>query len=104
MQRLMEDLLHENQVDLAFWAHYHSYERTCRVYKQKCTDDGTLNIVVGTAGRSKDPDIWFRKPWSIYRKADYGYGRVSVINATTLHWEWVLNSSGKVLDETFITK
>lgn len=104
MQRLFEDLLYRNKVDIAFWAHYHSYERTCKVYKQECCNDGVVNIVVGTAGRSKDIDTWFRKPWSIFHRNDYGYGRLSVINATALHWEWVQNSSGKVLDETYVMK
>lgn len=37
MQESFEDLLYKYRVDLAFWGHYHSYERTCAVYKQMCT-------------------------------------------------------------------
>ena len=104
MQRLFEDLLYNNKVDLAFWAHYHAYERTCKLYQQQCRHDGFVNIVVGTAGRSLDPDIWFKKPWSIYRNANYGYGRLQVVNSTAMLWEWVENSSGKVKDMAWITK
>ncbi|XP_066927057.1 uncharacterized protein [Clytia hemisphaerica] len=105
MQRLFEDLLHKYNVDLAFWAHYHSYERTCRVYKQQCSKtEGTVHMVIGAAGRSTDPDAWLPKPWSAYHYVDYGYGKVEVVNSTALKWEWVLNKSGQVFDTYWLTK
>ena len=104
MQRLFEDLIHEYKVDVAFWAHYHSYERTCKVYKGECTENGTTHMVIGAAGRSNDPDFWLPKPWSSFRYVSYGYGRMSVLDAKHLHWEWVENSSGKVLDDLWIRK
>lgn len=104
MQRLFEDLLYKYKVDLAFWAHYHLYERTCKLYKNKCTDDGILHIVVGSAGRSADPDVWYKKDWSLYRIADYGYGRVTVANATHLFYEYVNNRHDRVLDSVWLEK
>lgn len=104
MQRLFEDLLYESKVDLAFWAHYHLYERTCKLYKQECRDDGVAHIVVGTAGRELDPDLWFHKPWSVYRNINFGYGRIHVMNSTALLWEWVENKSGRVFDSKWFLK
>ena len=38
------------QVDLALWSYYHSYQRTCPVYRGNCVDGGTVHLVVGTGG------------------------------------------------------
>ena len=55
MQRLFEDLLHENEVDLFLAGHYHSYERTCSVYKKECVaEGGTTHIITGAAGYALD--------------------------------------------------
>jgi hypothetical protein len=37
-------------VDLTLYGHYHSYQRTCPVYQNKCVDDGLVHITVGSAG------------------------------------------------------
>lgn len=104
MQEAFEDLLYKYKVDLALWAHYHLYERTCKLYKNKCVDDGVTHIVVGSAGKSKDEDVWYKKDWSIFRIADYGYGRVSVANSTHMYFEFVQNRLDKVIDSVWITK
>ena len=96
MQRLFEDLLYKYKVDLACWAHYHLYERTCKLYKNKCTDDGILHIA--------DPDVWYKKNCSLYRIADYGYGRVTVANPMHLFYEYVNNRHDRVLDSIWLEK
>ena len=102
MQKLFEDLLYKYKVDIAFWAHYHSYERTCKLYKNKCVDDGVLHITVGSAGKSKDIAKWYPEPWSIFSISDYGYGRVTAANASALHYEFVLNSNYTVIDDIWL--
>lgn len=104
MQRLFEDLLHKYKVDLALWSHYHSYERTCKVYKNQCRDDGIIHIVVGSAGKKIDLDIWFDKPWSMFHQNEYGYGVVTVANATAMKWEWIQNNKKKSMDSVWIIK
>ena len=104
MQEAFEDLLYKYKVDLALWAHYHLYERTCKLYKNKCVDDGVTHIVVGSAGKEKDDDVWYDKDWSIFRINDYGYGRVSVANSTHMFFEFVQNRLDKVIDSVWITK
>ena len=42
----------EYKVDLSFWGHHHSYQRTCAVYQGKCTPGATVHIVIGMAGRT----------------------------------------------------
>ena len=104
MKHGFEDLLMEYKVDLALWAHYHSYERTCAVYKEECTEGAPTHIVVGTAGRSFDGEDYWPKIWSMYREINYGYGRVTVANSTALHWEWIRNKDDVVADEVWIYK
>lgn len=104
LQLQFEDLLLNYNVDLAVWAHYHSYERTCKVYKEKCSDEGVTHIVVGSAGKSIDIDLWLERPWSMFHICDWGYGKVTVANATAMKWEWTQNRSGKVLDYVWLHK
>ena len=105
MQEAFEDLLYINKVDLALWAHYHLYERTCKVYKNKCVDDGVTHIVVGSAGKSADDDDWYPdKEWSLFRLADYGYGRITVANETHMFYEFVRNRIDEVVDSVWIVK
>lgn len=42
MQRAFEDLLLEYKVDVALYGHYHSYQRTCKVYKNECVPNGLV--------------------------------------------------------------
>ncbi len=104
MQRSFEDLLYKYRVDLAFWAHYHSYERTCKVYKQECRKDGITHIVVGTAGMDIDGDSWYKKDWSMYHENSYGYGRVTVANSTSMLYEWIRNKDAVIRDKVWIHK
>ena len=47
----------EFKVDIAFWGHHHTYQRTCPVYKSVCTDDGLIHVIIGMAGRELLPDF-----------------------------------------------
>ena len=89
---------------MAFWAHYHSYERTCKVYKEKCVDDGVVHIVVGTAGKHLDTESWHPKPWSVYRDHQFANGRVTVANGSSLLYEWVTNDDKQVKDHVWLHK
>merc|ERR1719494_801376 len=104
MRELFEELLYKYRVDLAFWAHNHSYERTCKVYKEKCVDDGIVHIVVGTAGAYLDTAGWYPKEWSVYRSYAWAYGRVTVANSTSLLYEWVTNDKKEVKDHVLLHK
>ena len=52
-------LMQQYKVDLAFWGHHHSYQRTCPVAKKVCQDDGTapVHVVIGMAGQSLSRNI-----------------------------------------------
>jgi hypothetical protein len=87
MQRSFEDLLHKYRVDLALWGHYHSYERTCAVYKEKCDPNGITHITVGTAGAGLEPGVFNlgnAKEWSAFHYVNWGYLRVTTSEQSML--------------------
>ena len=106
MQHYLEDLFHEYKVDLAFWGHYHSYQRTCAVYKRECQDNGlgTTHIVVGSAGFDLDFTNFWDVKWSRFYEIDYGYGRVLVANRSALYFEWVRNKDMVIRDKVWLLK
>ncbi|XP_058961900.2 uncharacterized protein [Pocillopora verrucosa] len=106
LQYYLENLFHEYQVDLAFWGHYHSYERTCAVYKHQCQEDGigTTHVVVGSAGFWLNLQGYWDVKWSRFRENDYGYGRVLVANRSALYFEWVRNKDKVVRDKVWLMK
>jgi len=103
MQQYFEDMFYKYKVTVGLWAHYHAYERTCKVFRNECRDDGILHLLIGSGGRSLDRDEWYKKEWSVFHKTDYGYGRFSVKNSTHIFFEFVENSSQTVLDSVWIT-
>ncbi|XP_068710159.1 uncharacterized protein [Montipora foliosa] len=106
MQYYLEELFYKYKVDLAFWGHYHSYERTCAVYKHRCQERGmgTTHIVVGSAGFSLDTEGYYDVEWSRYHEINYGYGRVLVANKSALYYEWVRNKDDVVRDKVWLIK
>ena len=68
--------------------------------------DRPIHILTGAAGCPENQDGWQKKanPFSALRINDYGYSRLQVLNATTLHLQYVDNVAGKVLDDLFIVK
>lgn len=105
MQKALEELFHKFRVDLGLYGHYHSYERSCRVYKHKCTNDGMVHIVVGTAGASMDGYPSRSVGWSEYcNTRTIGYGRVTVVGDKELRWEYVSADDGSVMDKTVIKR
>ncbi|EDO41527.1 predicted protein, partial [Nematostella vectensis] len=89
MRHYFEDLLLQYKVDMAFWAHYHSYERTCQVNNTICQKGAPIHIVVGTAGKELDTEPHWKFSWSEFYMNAYGYGRVTVHDRHSLLWEWI---------------
>ena len=104
MRRLFEDLLFAYKVDLAFWSHVHSYQRMCKLYKNECRKDGIVHIVVGSAGRTLDPEGFGPEEWCVAKTIAFGIGRVTVANATHLQYEYIRNFDRQVLDSVWLIK
>lgn len=105
----VEHLLNEYRVDVVFSGHYHSYERTCPVYDEKCyygeTDavaHAPVHIVVGSGGAPIDTEGYFGHDWSVAALQEHGYGRVHIYNASHMQFEFVSNELAAVKDSAWI--
>ena len=103
MRDCLEELLHQQGVDLMLCGHYHSYERTCPVYKERCLTKGTVHIVLGGAGVYIDYEEQYRVAWSQHFETSFGYGRLTA-NRTSLLWEYVRNVDQSVTDMIHLTR
>nr|QGW52015.1 acid phosphatase type 7A [Dugesia japonica] len=114
----IEDLLYLNGVDLAIWAHEHTYERMWPVYQEKVVNSSTpgqpyfnpkatVHIVSGSAGCQEDHDEFpqVEKDYSAFHSTDYGYSRMTVYNSTHLYFEQVSDDQkGKIIDQIWLIK
>ncbi|XP_076046794.1 acid phosphatase type 7 [Oratosquilla oratoria] len=113
----MEPLLDKYGVDLAVWAHEHSYERLWPIYNYEVLNGsyeepytnprGPVHIISGSAGCKEKHDHFMEiKPeWSAFRSIDYGYTRVSAVNKTHLYFEQVSDDQdGKVIDSGILIR
>ena len=102
MQRAFEDIFYEHKVNLAVWGHMHSYERTCPIHKQRCSLNGIVHVVVGSAGFDLDAGGYNKYPWCLHYERSFGYLRVTAANGSALHLEYVHNVDSTVGDELWI--
>ncbi|XP_023537346.1 probable inactive purple acid phosphatase 1 isoform X1 [Cucurbita pepo subsp. pepo] len=104
----LQSLWQKYKVDLAIYGHVHSYERTCPIYQNICTNDekhyykgalnGTIHVVAGGGGASLSPFITLQTKWSIYRDYDYGFVKLTAFDHSNLLFEYKKSSDGRVYD------
>jgi len=114
----LEPLLYEFGVDVAIWAHEHSYERLWPIYDYKVRN-GTLkdspyndpsapvHIVTGSAGckEGREPFKGKIPEWSAFHSQDYGYTRLKAHNRTHIHFEQVSDDkNGAIIDDFWLVK
>lgn len=94
MQEAIEDILYNNKVDVVFSGHIHAYERSCQSYKYTCTEGAPYYITIGDGGNAEGLALpWYdpQPAWSLFRQASYGFGELTVTNATHASWQWHQN-------------
>ena len=47
---LVEDVLYRHRVDIVFNGHQHNSQRTCEIYKYKCTPGAPVYVISGSSG------------------------------------------------------
>ena len=114
----LEPLFNRYKVDLAIWAHEHTYERSWPVYKSQVINNenhqspyhnpnSTVHVVSGAGGMYSGLNGFDRtEPWLAFRQSQYGYGLVTV-NRTHLKWEYKNTAgdmAGYVVDSFTIEK
>ncbi|XP_012854039.1 PREDICTED: probable inactive purple acid phosphatase 1 [Erythranthe guttata] len=72
----LQKLWQKYKVDIAFYGHAHSYERTCPIYQNICTSNekhyykgslnGTIHVVAGGGGASLSDFSTFTPRWSLF--------------------------------------
>jgi predicted phosphodiesterase len=106
MRLHLDPLYLKYRVDVAFWGHHHSYQKTCKVNQNVCLEDGgTVHVVIGNAGHSlstfvEDP---MPKYFEFVDVEHFGFGRFKV-SQNTVAWEYVNDADGKILHEWSLTK
>jgi Iron/zinc purple acid phosphatase-like protein C len=121
-QRQIEPLLLKYKVDLMVTGHQHMFERVYPVHsvgdkgivdKAAISADGhvytrpnaTAHVVQATAGVFTDHSFIDPQPdWSAVRGSEWGYGRMTVHNATHLQYEFRDWESEKTIDYFWIIK
>jgi len=113
----IEDLTYKYGVDVFFWAHEHSYERTWPLYNNTVYNGSDsapytnprapVHITTGAAGQQEqeDPFKLGGHPYSAFRTSDYGYTRVKVFNSSHVYLEQVSDDKdGAIVDKAWIIK
>lgn len=120
----LEPLLWKYRVNLGFYGHNHVVQRHSAVLNrtvvQASTEvvdeqgqvvhfhadpQATVHMVVGTGGAAFTVNAVEPKPaWNEMYMYQYGYARVTAVNASYLDWQWVLSATGQVLDHMVITQ
>uniref|UniRef100_K3WC58 Purple acid phosphatase n=1 Tax=Globisporangium ultimum (strain ATCC 200006 / CBS 805.95 / DAOM BR144) TaxID=431595 RepID=K3WC58_GLOUD len=112
IRKHIEPLLAEYKVDAVFAGHYHAFERTCPVYREKCLSEklpgglekakAPVHIMVGSGGADIDNAGYYNVTWQRAAQMEYGYGRLHVHNATHTQFEFMRNKDRKIVDTAWI--
>lgn len=121
----LEPLLYKYRVNLGFYGHNHVVQRHSAVYNKQVVQasrsyvdevtgetihiqedpQATVHFVIGTGGASFTVNYVTPYPsWNEDVFYQYGYAKVTAVNATYLDWQWVLNSNNEVLDHFVLTQ
>jgi hypothetical protein len=114
----LEPLFKEHGVDIAFWAHEHTYERLWPTMENKVVNSsvdrrdpyheaaGVTHIITGAAGGREGHDLFngSRADWSAVRDTRYGYGRLRLANRTHIHWEEIESTNRSGVDAFWLSK
>jgi hypothetical protein len=111
-------ILLQHNVDIYFTGHKHDYERyypinpngtVCQTNYNNPPSNCPIFIVHGAAGNIEGHESPVggpngSPPYLAYRdNSNYGWGRLTLVNISTLKWEFITNAS-VVKDTAFITK
>jgi hypothetical protein len=120
----LEPLLWKYRVNVGFYGHNHVVQRQTAVLNRQVIQkseerkdaegnsvfyhedpQATVHWVIGTAGASFTVTAVDPKPeWNEMYMYEYGYARVTAVNASYLDWQWVHSMSGEVWEHVVLTQ
>lgn len=120
----LEPLLFKYRVNIGFYGHNHAVQRHSAVLNKKVIQasekiideegnivhfhndpQATVHMVVGTGGATFTQNAVNPPPeWNEMVFYEYGYARITAVNATYLDWKWIKASTNEVLDRMVITQ
>ncbi|KAI3952593.1 hypothetical protein MKW98_015822 [Papaver atlanticum] len=110
----LQQLWQKYRVDIAYYGHVHSYERTCLIYENICVSsetshfsglwNGTIHVVVGGGGSHLSSFSSLKTKWSLYQDYDFGFVKMTAFNHTSLLFEYKKSRDGNVYDSFTITR
>ncbi|XP_076891783.1 putative inactive purple acid phosphatase 27 [Bidens hawaiensis] len=110
----IQKLWQKYKVDIAFSGDSRNYKRTCPVYENECVSRdeynymrsmmGTIHIVVGGAGSQVDNFADINPDWTLYTDTDFGYGKLTAFNHSSLLFEYMKSRDGNVYDSFTISR
>jgi acid phosphatase type 7 len=81
IQKELEGIFFEYKVDLYVSGHYHSYERTCKMFNYQCVEGGTVHIMAGSTGYiDKKPWKEPKPAWSMNRIQKLGFAKFQILD------------------------
>jgi hypothetical protein len=116
--------LFKYRVNVGFYGHNHVVQRQSAVLNRQVVQrseerkdeagkpvfyhedpQATVHWVIGTAGASFTVTANEPKPeWNEMFIYEYGYARVTAVNASVLDWQWVHSMSGEVWEHVVLTQ
>ncbi|XP_077228082.1 nucleotide pyrophosphatase/phosphodiesterase-like [Tasmannia lanceolata] len=110
----LQKLWQKYRVDIAFFGHVHSYERTCPIYENICVNsedkdfsgivNGTIHVVTGGGGSHLSKFSLYKPDWSLSRDRDFGFVKLTAFNHSSLLFEYKRSNDGEVYDSFTITR
>ncbi|MQL79800.1 hypothetical protein Taro_012250 [Colocasia esculenta] len=110
----LEKLWQKYRVDIAFFGHVHSYERTCQMYENTCVSPershfkgpvkGTIHVVAGGGGSHLSEFTTLQTSWSLFKDYDFGFVKLTAFNHTSLLFEYKRSSDGDVYDSFTVSR
>jgi len=112
----MEKLFFDNGVDLSLWAHVHSYERLWPTYQFENKNGSlaapyvnpraTVHLITGAAGCQEKIDHWqnVTESWSAFKSEKYGFGLLTGLDHSHLHFQQLDYKTGETDDEFTIIR
>jgi len=103
----IEPMLGKYDVNMAFWGHHHSSQRSCPgLFESECNQkQGLVHFVVGGAGFSLSGVNPNGNP--LFQFADnttFGFPVVDLVNETDAHVRFFDNSNFEVVDDSWVKK